>query len=317
MKNLLILFTAFLMSCGSDEGFQVGDKTYKFDKITNNVYVMHGPLAEPNEENEGFMNNPSFVIGNKGLVVVDPGGSYQTGKKILNEIAKISDLPIVAVFNTHIHGDHWLGNQAILEKYPNVIIYAHPEMIKQAKAGGGDNWVDLMERLTKGKTKGTIATYPNAETRGNDIITAAGMKFKIHKPTAFAHTDSDMMIEHKESKTLFAGDNLFANRFGQFDTTSKITENIKALEYAKDLKLNHYIPGHGPSGGVEKVDVYLEYLNIIIENATKAYDEGLEGYEIKESVEKQLSKYHNWSGYDVNLGRHLAKAILEIEAMDF
>jgi ribonuclease BN (tRNA processing enzyme) len=45
---------------------------------------------------------------------------------------KITNKPIVAVFNTHVHGDHWLGNQAIVERYPAVKIYAHPNMIEQA-----------------------------------------------------------------------------------------------------------------------------------------------------------------------------------------
>jgi glyoxylase-like metal-dependent hydrolase (beta-lactamase superfamily II) len=35
---------------------------------------------------------------------------------------KITNKPIVAVFNTHVHGDHWLGNQAIVERYPAVKI---------------------------------------------------------------------------------------------------------------------------------------------------------------------------------------------------
>jgi hypothetical protein len=28
-----------------------------FEKIADNVYVMHGPLDEPNVKNRGFMNN--------------------------------------------------------------------------------------------------------------------------------------------------------------------------------------------------------------------------------------------------------------------
>jgi hypothetical protein len=34
-----------------------------FEKIADNVYVMHGPLDEPNAKNRGFMNNPGLIVG--------------------------------------------------------------------------------------------------------------------------------------------------------------------------------------------------------------------------------------------------------------
>jgi glyoxylase-like metal-dependent hydrolase (beta-lactamase superfamily II) len=40
----------------------------------------------------------------------------------------------INIFNTHVHGDHWLGNQAIVERYPAVKIYAHPNMIEHSAA---------------------------------------------------------------------------------------------------------------------------------------------------------------------------------------
>jgi glyoxylase-like metal-dependent hydrolase (beta-lactamase superfamily II) len=317
MKNLLILFTAFLMSCGNNDDWKIGNTVYKFENITKNFYVIHGPLNEPNELNEGFINNPALIVGKKSLVVIDPTGSYQSGKKFLKEVEKISKLPIKAIFNTHLHGDHWLGNHAIVEKYPDVKIYAHPEMIKQAKNGGGDNWVDLMERLTKGATKGTQAIYPEYEVKHKDIIKIDEMSFIIHKPTPKAHSDNDIMIEYPEHKIMFASDYLFNNRLGQFDASSNILQNIDALKYLSQLDIKTFISGHGPSGDITIVETYLNYLKILTEEAQKAYEEGLEGYEVKDKVVKKLADYKSWHLFDVNIGRHLAKAILDVEAMDF
>jgi glyoxylase-like metal-dependent hydrolase (beta-lactamase superfamily II) len=139
-------------------------ETHKFEKIADNVFVMHGPLDEPNPENKGFMNNPGVIIGKNGVIIIDPGSSYQIGKMVLDKVKAITDKPIFAVFNTHVHGDHWLGNQAIIEQYPAVKIYAHKDMIKQAKEGEGERWVALMNTLTEGATDGTIATFPTDAT---------------------------------------------------------------------------------------------------------------------------------------------------------
>ena len=122
---------------------------FQFEAITDEVYVMHDPNEEPSAANMGFMNNPGLIVSKKGAIVIDPGSSYLVGKQVLAEIRKITEKPVLAVFNTHIHGDHWLANHAISEAYPRSTIYAHPNMKKQA-ADQGLNWLDLMARLTEG-----------------------------------------------------------------------------------------------------------------------------------------------------------------------
>jgi len=265
MKRLALLLTlsiSTLSHAWTIEG--VGD--YEFDKLSDSAYVMHGPLGEPNKQNQGFMNNPGIIIGAHGVIVIDPGGTYQVGQQVINEIKKITDKPIVAAFNTHVHGDHWLGNQAVLEQYPNVKIYAHSQMIAEAKDGEGEFWTGLIERLTEGASKGTIATYPTDATSHLQIINVGSEQFKIHNPTTKAHTTTDIMIEHVGSKTLFLGDNDMVHRLGGFGGTSDMHSNIKVLNYATNLNLNHYVPGHGPSGDVEHaVKPYLGYLLILQE----------------------------------------------------
>jgi len=43
------------------------------------------------------------------------------------------------------------------------------------------------------------------------------------------------------------------------------------------------------------------------------FDDGLQGYEIKEKVIQQFSGYQSWAGFDTNFGRHINKMFLEIE----
>ncbi|SHE20092.1 Beta-lactamase-like [Bathymodiolus brooksi thiotrophic gill symbiont] len=293
-------------------------ETHKFEKIADNVFVMHGPLDEPNPENKGFMNNPGVIIGKNGVIIIDPGSSYQIGKMVLDKVKAITDKPIFAVFNTHVHGDHWLGNQAIIEQYPAVKIYAHKNMIKQAKEGEGERWVALMNTLTEGATDGTIATFPTDATTHLQIIKIDSETFKMHHDiTGAAHTNTDLMVEHIPSKTLFLGDNGFVHRQGRFDHTSDMHGNIKALEYAINLNLTHYIPGHGPTGDANHaIKPYLDYLLIIQDEVEKGYKEDLADYEIKPIALKKLAAYRDWHGFDSQFGRHINKMLLEVEALD-
>ncbi|SMN11920.1 Beta-lactamase-like precursor [uncultured Candidatus Thioglobus sp.] len=307
----LLVVIGIYLYCYSDD--------YKFEKIADNVYVMQGSPAEPNPENKGFMNNPGFIIGDSGAIIIDPGSTYQVGKMVLEKIKKITDKPIVAVFNTHIHGDHWLGNQAVVERYPNVKIYAHPTMISRAKEGRGQFWVDLMEQLTEGLSTGTVPTYPTDATTNLQIINAGGETFKMHhNVTNAAHTNTDLMVEHLSSKTLFLGDNDFLHRHGRFDSSSDMHGNIKTLKYALDLGLTHYVPGHGKPGNAKTaVQPFLDYLLIVQDVTKKGYKDDLADYEIKPIAHKKLVDYRDWHGYDVQLGKHISKMLLEIEALDF
>lgn len=316
MKKL-VFFLTLSISTLSYAWIIDGYGEYKFEALTDNVYVIHGPLDEPNVKNKGFMNNPGMVIGADGVIVIDPGGSYQTGKKVVNEVKKVTDKPIVAVFNTHVHGDHWLGNHAIIDQYPNAKIYAHPQMIKQAKESEAEFWVDLIERLTEGLSKGTIATYPTDATSHLQVINIGSEKFKIHNPTAKAHTTTDIMIEHMGSQTLFLGDNDMINRLGGFGATSDMHSNIKVLNYAINLDFVHYVPGHGPSGNAENsIKPFLNYLLILQDEARKGYAEDLADYEIRPAIVKRLGAYKDWHSLDNYLGRHINKMLLEVESLD-
>ena len=310
--TLILLFSPIVA-----QSWELNHNTYQFDSIANHVFVMHGPLDEPNKANTGFMNNPGLIIGKEGLVVIDPGSSKQVGEQVIKEIEKISKKPIVAVFNTHIHGDHWLGNHAIINQYPKVKIYAHPMMITKAKEGEGANWLAIMSRLTQGLSDGTVVTYPTNSAQHKQVITIGSQKFRIHSPVKNSHTNTDIIIEHINSKTLFLGDNSFVNRMARFGNSSDMHNNIKVLQYAIKLDLTHYVPGHGMSGSAElAIKPFLNYLKIIQKVSLKGYEEDLVDYEIKPGAIMQLTQYKDWYGFEANLGRNISKMLLEIEARD-
>ena len=287
--------------------------SFQFEQLNNNVYVMHGPLSEPGPDNLGFMNNPGLIVSQNGLIIIDPGSAYQVGLQVLKEIKKISDKPVLAVFNNHIHGDHWLANQAIKEYYPKVKIYGHPAMIEQANGQQGLIWIDLMMRLTEGKTRATKVVAPDIAVQQSSLIEVDGQQFRIHSMIP-AHTNTDIMIEHVPSKTLFLGDNSFYHRMGRFDESSSMLGNIKTLEYALNLNMDVYVPGHGQTGKADTaIAPFLEYLKKVQAVVQLGFDDELQDFEIKEKVLNQFSDYQSWHGFDTNFGKHINKMYLEIE----
>lgn len=295
---------------------ETDDFPYQFEKVANNTWVMHGPLEMPNPRNKGFMNNPGVVETSAGLVVIDPGSTVHIGEQVLTKIKAISEKPIVTVFNTHIHGDHWLANQAIKAAYPDVKIYGHPEMLRAiSEDGEGDNWVTLMDTLTEGASKGTVVVAPGQSVNHNNTIKVGDTSFKIHN-YGVAHTRSDIMIEVVENSVIFLGDNVLTKRIPRTsDGTYQGTINTIKSVLINDIET--YVPGHGPTGDKAMVEEYLNYLTLIYDAAKQAFDEDLDSSDVLAITKETTAAYKDWEGYDELLGPHGAQAYAEIEEAEF
>ena len=55
-------------------------------------------------------SNATFLVGSKGILVVDTGFDGQEGGKLLQAIRGVSSLPVQFIVNTHYHRDHQGGN---------------------------------------------------------------------------------------------------------------------------------------------------------------------------------------------------------------
>lgn len=288
---------------------------YPAEQLSDRVWVIHGPTEIPSPENKGFMNNPAFVVTNAGVAVIDPGSTLETGRMVLRQIGKVTDKPVTHVFATHVHGDHWLGNQAIRDRYPTAQLYAHPVMIEQAHAGQAKSWVGMMEQLTEGASTGTEAVIPDLALKDRQEIKVGDVTFRVYL-SDWAHTKTDAMIEVVEESLLVTGDNVLYKRIARMDDAS-FKGNINACDQALALQLKHYIPGHGPSGGTETVAPFCTYLKTLHATVTELYGEGLSDFEMKDPVVESLADYQDWPGFNDEIGKHISLAVLEIERAEF
>lgn len=285
------------------------------EQIAPGVYVIHGPTELPSPSNQGFMNNPAFVVTDQGVVVIDPGSSVQVGEMVLARIEKVTEKPVLAVFNSHIHGDHWLGNQAIRARYPEVPIYGHERVGTKVIAGAGTEWVELMLRMTEQATAGTEVISPDHPVEDGDVIEVGGLSYRVMNNDK-AHTDTDIMLYVKELKVMFLGDNAGYGRILRLEGGS-FAGNIEALENAMATEATVFIPGHGRTGGSEVPRAYRDYLQTLYATAQEGVEEGLADFEIRPLLMPKLEPWSQWAGFDVELGKHINGAYLEAEAAAF
>jgi len=220
------------------------------------------------------------------------------------------------VLNTHVHGDHWLGNDAMHRAYPDAPIYAHPRMIEDVEKGAGLEWIDRFNGITDQAVEGTRVAGPTRPLSHGDEIEIGGLHFRIHHHEP-AHSRTDIMIEVPEEKLLFTGDNANNGRIVRMDDGGFIG-NIEALDLALSVEgVEVVVPGHGPTGDADLIKAYQAYLQTLYDKVFVLFDEGMSDFEMKDQVHAVLGPYHAWAGYDTELGKHISLAYLQAEAAAF
>ncbi|MEW5839088.1 MAG: MBL fold metallo-hydrolase [Pseudomonadota bacterium] len=288
-------------------------------KIGAHTYVVISPDGFPNEKNQGLMSNISFVVTQKGVVILDSGASWQIGEMALRQIKKVTDKPVIAVFNTHYHGDHWLGNQAFVEANKDVPIYAHALTISAIKTGQGEYWSKLMERSTGNATAGTVVVAPNKEIKHGDEFKYGDVTIRcLHYGTA--HTPADICFHVVEDNIVHVGDVAMDRRIafmedGSYLGTFKTYDELQKLQ----PKVQIWLPGHGiPGADVLKNNRELfEGIYGACVEAVKQ-NKPLEQAKVMVLADPRVKKWAPVTkGFEENIGNYTILAYTEAEQANF
>lgn len=310
ISSLLLLATAHQLPATADEF------NYPIQQVTSKIQVIFGPLDLPDSKNRGFRNNVIIVSTSEGFVLMDPGGSAWAGEMIARKIKSTSATPVVAIFNSHVHGDHWLGNEGVKQHFPDAVIYGHPKMKARLEQDDGLFWLETINRVTDGMADGKQVVAPDRTVNDGDLISVGDTDFRIIH-TGKAHTNNDILIEIVGEDALFTGDVVRDGFLGLMEDDSSFKGNIDIIDKIVAMNYKYYIPGHGNVGGVDIPLSYSAYLKSLRNLVKELFDGGMESYEMKPVIIEALVDYSNWRGFELRLGAHISRVYLEIEEEEF
>lgn len=288
-------------------------------QISPHVWIIFAPDGFPTPENRGMMSNVTFVVTSAGVVILDSGSSLQIGQMAIRMIRKVTDKPVVAVFNSHFHGDHWLGNHAFVEAFgKDLPIYALPPTQKQIASYEGKLWASLMEKWTNQSTTGTQVIPPNQTVSPGQVFRFGDVSLKMHF-YGRAHTESDLCVQVVEDKVTAVGDIAMANRIANIDDGSYpgTFKYYAALGAACGEQL--WAPGHGEPGK-NILQTYGAFLSGIWDSCLQAVKDNKSEAEAKAMVMKEprvAARAMTMQGFDGNIGKYTSLAYLEAEKEAF
>ena len=142
---------------------------FVIESLGQGIYVHHGAHLDIDNGYQGDICNISFVVGSKGVAVIDTGGSLKVGQQLRQAIAKVTSLPVLYVINTHVHPDHTYGNAAFLTSQLNEV---EPEFIGHEKLATTmelrqEQYAKLNARLLGEDALGTILVKPSIAVKSS------------------------------------------------------------------------------------------------------------------------------------------------------
>ncbi len=242
-------------------------------QVAEDTYVFVGALEHFSYDNLGNVVNTGFIVTDDGVVVIDTGPSRLYGEAMREAIAGVTDKPVVQVYITHHHPDHYLGNQA----FADVDIGALPGTIEQIRAIGADLTTN-MYNLVGGAMRGTESLPPTQEVTAGSRVTVGGHELELIGMQG--HTGADLAILDHTTGVLFAGDLAFLDRTPT-TPNADVTTWVETLNTLSRREFTTLVPGHGPvRDDAEAIAQTQAYLSWLWRNLNAAAGHGLDMPEV-------------------------------------
>lgn len=237
-------------------------------RVADGVYVLVGRREDFSFANGGNVVNTGFIVGDSGVVVIDTGSSRRYGEQLRAAIARITQLPVVLVINTHHHPDHFLGNQAFAPE----TLAALPATSAGIRSEGGA-FTDNMYRLNGDWMRDTEPVAPQRELAPGPLQ-AGGRELELI--AIDGHTNADLVVLDRKTGTLFAGDLVFHDR-APTTPHARLVPWLAALDRLEKLDFRVLVPGHGEvasdASPIRQTRAYLRWLDhTIAEGAASGLD---------------------------------------------
>jgi cyclase len=301
-----LAFALVLCLAASDTRAQ---DTFTLVELAPNVHIA---LVTRNPPRYVFAN-ALVVIRERDVLVVDTHQSPSAARVLIDEIARLTPLPVRYVVNTHWHGDHVYGNQSYAERFPEVEFLGHlntrvdvetkgSEALRKEIAdlpgsiaaregwlttGQGPNGEDLtpaqVEQVRRShrlrseyleELKGLRLTPPNVTFEDRLMLSDSSVPVElIHFGPA--HTRGDVVVYLPEQGILAVGD-LLEDGLPWVDENSTPEGWATVLERLSEIDAEIIVPAHGPvlrDRGL--LDGERDFMRAAADVAARALEDGL------------------------------------------
>jgi quinoprotein relay system zinc metallohydrolase 2 len=308
-----VLFIAGLcLASGANAARTAEPDGLSIEEIAPGNFVHYGSHEERSAVNLGDNANVGFIVGNRCVLVIDAGGSFAVGSRLRAAIRGVTQVPVCHLVITHAHPDHFFGAAAFAHDRPEVI--GHESLARQL-AIRARPYLNSLRRDLGEAAQGSEIVPPTrtVKTSGTIELDLGGRTVEI-RAWPPAHTDHDLTVFDRDTRTLWLGDLLFVGHTPVLD--SNVTGFLAVMRELRALPVSHFVAGHGRTGAAwpEALDPQERYFNLILEQTREAIRKRVT---LMDAVERiGLSEAPNWINFETYHRRNVTTAYTELEWED-
>lgn len=238
--------------------------------------------------------NSAFWVTDEGVFLIDTQPHPAAARRLIAEIAKITDKPIKWAFNSQAHGDHYLGNSEFKKLGTRIIAQAHAAHLM-------DKYFDKdLARRKPGFEKAgldvnEIAKVPPDQTFEEELVIRVGARqVRLFYPgigqdpgAAYAHFPHARAVATSGTLTPKSVSNLMF--------TPSVDGWIKVLSQLKAMDVDTYLPGHGDLGKKSDIDDSIAFLTTLQSEVKAARAKGSSMADAQKAI--TLPAYKDWRNY--------------------
>jgi cyclase len=262
---VFMVFTAPLLAQGQQ------DFTPSLIEIVKDVYAYEGGL-QLGDEKEILRVNSLVVVTDEGILIADGQPTPEDGRRMLNEIRKITRQPVRFVVNSSPHGDHTGSNSA----FPNAVILSHVNARSAMEQS--------RERLSNQDTRNRL---PEAVYTERMTVHLGDKRIELHY-FGPGHTKGDTVVYLPDDGVAFLSELYFHDVFASL-AEGYASQHLETLDEIMKLEATWFLPGHGLISGHSSAELRAG-LDRFYQNVKAIYDVVLRHVRQGDSLETTLAR---------------------------
>jgi cyclase len=218
------------------------------------------------------VDNSGFVVGEKGVLVIDAHINGAMARKIQAAVRAVTDKPILYLANTNYHGDHTFGNYA----FP-----AETKIVAHRETAAAMRHFEQEKALMLLTGNGNAAVFDDVKLRLPDVtfettlrLDLGGRVVELHH---FGHgnTPGDTVVYLPEAKVAWTGNLILGAGSIPWAIEGKTRAYLETVaRVAASLDIETIVGGHVLLTPGETLGAYLDYLSAHIKSVQRALGAG-------------------------------------------
>jgi quinoprotein relay system zinc metallohydrolase 2 len=282
-------------------------------EVKPGIFVHIGALEDWAPSNGGDVANVGFVVGSRCVAVIDTGGTPAVGQALRGTVERTTSLPVCYVINTHAHPDHILGDVAFSDTDPPPPRFVASARFSATLTAREPYYLNALRREFGIQLTHAAIIYPSIGVE-HSLDLDLGDRVLTLQAWPTAHTDNDLTVYDRRTRTLFASDLLFVQHLPALD--GSLRGWVCAMAELKQLDVATVVPGHGPTSHdwPAVMDAQSEYLNGLLRDTRAAIRDRLT---IRQAVDRiGVPSGSHWLLTDRFQRRNVTAAYAELEWED-